>query len=181
MARITSPMNNYRDKTGYLPIEHYGLIGNMRTCALVGIDGSIDFMCWYDENISILTSRHFINVHRPDFDSPSVFCRLLDKDKGGFFSITPAPSIAFTTKQQYLPSTNILQTRYISEEGVVDVVDFFPRPRNDHVVSRTPKQMPYREAEVVQGELKKWLVRRVECIRGTFELSMSTCILGDRA
>ncbi len=31
---------------GYLPIENYGLIGNMRTCALVGMDGSVDFMCW---------------------------------------------------------------------------------------------------------------------------------------
>lgn len=143
-----------RNQTGYLPIENYGLIGNMRTCALVGIDGSVDFMCW------------------PDFDSPSIFCRLLDKDKGGYFSITPPENKTYTTKQQYLPSSNILQTRYIHEEGVVDLVDFFPRPKDSRVVTKAPKQMPYREAVTVQDELKKWLVRRVECIRGEVDLEV---------
>lgn len=76
----------------------------------------------------------------------------------------------YTTKQQYLPSSNILQTRYIHEEGVVDLVDFFPRPRNSHVVTKSAKQMPFREAVSVQDELKKWLVRRVECIRGAVDL-----------
>ncbi|RDW77920.1 hypothetical protein BP5796_05772 [Coleophoma crateriformis] len=137
---------------GYLPIENYGLIGNMHTCALVGIDGSVDFMCW------------------PDFDSPSVFCRLLDKDKGGFFNISPPSGVSFTTKQQYLPSSNILQTRYIHEEGVVDLIDFFPRPRYSNVVTKS--SMPFREAVSVQDELKKWLVRRVECIRGTVDLDV---------
>ncbi|KAJ8071695.1 hypothetical protein OCU04_002012 [Sclerotinia nivalis] len=141
-----------RHDTGYLPIENYGLIGNMRTCALVGIDGSIDFMCW------------------PDFDSPSVFGRLLDKDKGGHFSITPACGVTFNTKQQYLPSSNILQTRYIHEEGVVDLIDFFPRPNHSHVAKKS--SMPFRETTKVQGELKKWLVRRVECIRGSVDLDV---------
>ena len=71
-----------------------------------------------------------------------------------------------TTKQQYLPSSNILQTRYIHDDGVVDLVDFFPRPKNASVVSKGPKQSAYRETTMVQEELKKWLVRRVECIRG---------------
>ncbi|KAH8676429.1 Six-hairpin glycosidase-like protein [Tricladium varicosporioides] len=147
-------MQTRRSATGYLPIENYGLIGNMRTCAMVGIDGSVDFMCW------------------PDFDSPSVFCRLLDKDKGGYFSISPRGDIACTTKQQYLPSSNILQTRYIHEDGVVDLIDFFPRPKETHVVAKLPKQMPFRESISVQDELKKWLVRRVECIRGAVELDV---------
>ncbi|ATZ51652.1 hypothetical protein BCIN_07g02550 [Botrytis cinerea B05.10] len=141
-----------RHDTGYLPIENYGLIGNMRTCALVGIDGSIDFMCW------------------PDFDSPSIFGRLLDKDKGGHFSISPAMGVTFNTKQQYLPSSNILQTRYIHEEGVVDLIDFFPRPHHSHVAKKS--SMPFRETTKVQGELKKWLVRRVECIRGSVDLDV---------
>ncbi|KAB8303249.1 hypothetical protein EYC80_004692 [Monilinia laxa] len=141
-----------RHDTGYLPIENYGLIGNMRTCALVGIDGSVDFMCW------------------PDFDSPSIFGRLLDKDKGGHFSITPAKGVTFNTKQQYLPSSNILQTRYIHEEGVVDLIDFFPRPNHSHVATKS--SMPFRETTKVQGELKKWLVRRVECIRGSVDLDV---------
>ncbi|KXX80105.1 Trehalase [Madurella mycetomatis] len=139
---------------GYLPIENYGLIGNMRTCALVGMDGSVDFMCW------------------PEFDSPSVFCRLLDKDKGGHFSIHPGAHLSCTTKQQYLPSSNILQTRYIHEDGVVDLVDFFPRPKNAKVIFRGPKQSAYREMTSVQEELKRWLVRRVECIRGRLQLDV---------
>lgn len=138
---------------GYLPIENYGIIGNMHTCALVGMDGSIDFMCW------------------PDFDSPSVFCRLLDKNKGGHFSISPPADIVCTTKQQYLPSSNILTTRYIHQQGVVDLVDFFPRPKSTAVVSRPlPGQGVVREVRPVQEELKKWLVRRVECIRGEMTL-----------
>lgn len=94
----------------------------------------------------------------------------MDKDKGGYFSIHPAPHINCTTKQQYLPSSNILQTRYIHEDGVVDVVDFFPRPKNAKVISKGPKQGAYREMTSVQEELKQWLVRRVECIRGRLQL-----------
>ncbi|KAF4985755.1 hypothetical protein FGRMN_11107 [Fusarium graminum] len=151
----TLPGGSRRSQTGgYLPIEDYGMIGNMRTCALVGIDGSIDYMCW------------------PDFDSPSVFCRLLDKDKGGHFFISPPPDVSCTTKQQYLPSSCILQTRSIHEDGVVDVVDFFPRPKSTQVTTRGIKLNAWREATKVQDELKKWLVRRVECIRGSMNLDI---------
>jgi len=76
--------------------------------------------------------------------------------------------VTFNTKQQYLPSSNILQTRYIHEEGVVDLIDFFPRPHHSHVAKKS--SMPFRETTKVQGELKKWLVRRVECIRGSVDL-----------
>ncbi|KAK7907893.1 glycosyl hydrolase [Apiospora marii] len=133
----------------YLPIENYGMIGNMRTCALVAMDGSIDF------------------------DSPSLFCRLLDKDKGGYFSIAPNDAPSCTTKQQYLPSSGILQTRYIHEDGVVDLVDFFPRPKTTSILSsKGYKQNAYRETQNVQEELKRWLVRRVECIRGRLALDI---------
>ncbi|KAL1894450.1 hypothetical protein Cpir12675_003679 [Ceratocystis pirilliformis] len=138
---------------GYLPIENYGMIGNMHTCALIGMDGGLDFMCW------------------PDFDSPSVFCRLLDKDKGGYFSIAPPPHISCTTKQQYLPSSCILQTRYIHEDGVVDLIDFFPRPKSTILPTRR-SHTAYREATQVQEELKKWLVRRVECVRGAMVIDV---------
>lgn len=54
-GQLLSPSGEYATdfcfSVGYLPIEDYGLIGNMRTCALVGIDGSLDFMCWYDYHI----------------------------------------------------------------------------------------------------------------------------------
>ncbi|KAL7946597.1 glycoside hydrolase family 15 protein [Trichoderma barbatum] len=150
----TSAPNRRAQSGGYLPIEDYGIVGNMHTCALVGLDGSIDFMCW------------------PDFDSPSVFCRLLDKNKGGYFSVSPPDELGCTTKQQYLPSSCILQTRYIHEDGVVDIVDFFPRPKSAKVMTKGYKQNAYREATNVQEELKKWTVRRVECIRGSLPIDV---------
>ena len=122
------------------------------------------------DGLLALTPSHW---SRPDFDSPSVFCRLLDKDKGGYFSIQPDASLQCTTKQQYLPSSNILQTRYIHEEGVVDVVDFFPRPKNASVVTKGPRQGAFREHTTIQEELKRWLVRRVECIRGKLSVGPS--------
>ncbi|KAJ3579740.1 hypothetical protein NPX13_g821 [Xylaria arbuscula] len=109
---------------------------------------------------------------RPDFDSPSLFCRLLDKDKGGHFSITPTELAACTAKQQYLPSAAILQTRYINEKGVVNLVDFFPRPKYANILTANTAQSSYREARSVPEELKKWLVRRVECVRGQLTLDV---------
>ncbi|RFU73066.1 glycoside hydrolase family 15 [Trichoderma arundinaceum] len=154
MAASQSVPHRRAQSGGYLPIEDYGIVGNMHTCALVGLDGSIDFMCW------------------PDFDSPSVFCRLLDKNKGGYFGIAPPHDLGCTTKQQYLPSSCILQTRYIHEDGVIDVVDFFPRPKSAKVMTKGYKQNAYREAMNVQEELKKWTVRRVECIRGSLPIDV---------
>ncbi|KFA48556.1 hypothetical protein S40293_00400 [Stachybotrys chartarum IBT 40293] len=149
------PGRSRRAQTGgYLPIEDYGMVGNMHTCALIGIDGSVDFMCW------------------PDFDSPSVFGRLLDKQKGGHFSIAPPANFVCTTKQQYLPSSCILHTRYIHEDGVVDLVDFFPRPESAQVLTKGYKHSAFRESVRVQRELKRWLVRRVECIRGSMTLDI---------
>ncbi|TCD66045.1 hypothetical protein EIP91_001901 [Steccherinum ochraceum] len=92
-----------KGERGYIPISDHGLIGNLRTAALVSIDGSIESYCV------------------PNFDSPSIFARILDKDKGGHFSITP--TIPFTTKQSYLPSSNVLQTKFLNERGVATVTD----------------------------------------------------------
>ena len=92
---------------GYQPIENYGIIGNMRTVALVGMNGSIDWMCC------------------PNFDSPSVFAAILDGQKGGRFKIAPATE-GVTFKQMYWPETNVLVTRFLSPEGVAEVIDFMP-------------------------------------------------------
>ncbi len=91
----------------YQPIENYGLIGNMRTSALVGMNGSIDWFCY------------------PHFDSPSVFAAVLDDKKGGTFSIAPTSS-KVTNKQYYWPDTNVLVTRFLSPQGVSRVIDFMP-------------------------------------------------------
>ena len=88
-------------------IEHHGVIGNMRSAALVTMDGVIDFFCF------------------PTFDSPSIFAALLDSDKGGSFSIRPQME-GVRCKQMYLPDTNILLTRFLSNDGVAEFTDCMP-------------------------------------------------------
>lgn len=91
----------------YQPIENYGIVGDLNTVALIGLDASIDYMCF------------------PDFDSPSIFAALLDEEKGGSFSIAPLFKDA-KSKQMYLPDTNVLVTRFLAEEGVAEITDFMP-------------------------------------------------------
>ncbi|WP_455379105.1 glycoside hydrolase family 15 protein [Petrachloros mirabilis] len=119
----------------YQPIENYGLIGNMRTAALVGIDGSIDWMCL------------------PHFDSPSLFGAILDDRKGGRFKIAPAHD-GVTRKQFYWPDSNVLVTRFLSPDGVGQVVDFMPVGLR----RRDPSAHP--------------LVRRVQVVRGSMSFRL---------
>jgi GH15 family glucan-1,4-alpha-glucosidase len=91
----------------FQPIENYGVIGNMQSIALVGMNGSIDFLCY------------------PDFDSPTVFAALLDDQKGGRFEIRPKLS-NMRVRQLYLPETNILITRFLADEGVAELTDYMP-------------------------------------------------------
>lgn len=91
----------------YQPIEDYGVIGDMHTVALVGINGSIDWLCL------------------PHFDSPAVFAALLDDEKGGRFAITPCDDDV-THKQMYWPDTNVLITRFFTHEGSAELTDFMP-------------------------------------------------------
>lgn len=92
----------------YLPIEDYGIIGDLHTVALVGKNGSIDWCCL------------------PRFDAPSVFGALLDADKGGHFRIYPANEEELKCRQLYLPDTNILMTRFLCADGVAELTDFMP-------------------------------------------------------
>lgn len=113
----------------YQPIENYGIIGDLNTIALVGLNGSIDFMCL------------------PDFDSPTVFAALLDDEKGGRFEIVPAFA-KMKTKQLYLPDTNVLITRFLSSEGLGEITDFMP-------VSETNiGRMLIRRVTNVRGEVR---------------------------
>lgn len=98
----------------------------------------------------------------------------LDKDKGGHFTISPVQTENLTTKQQYLPSSNILQTRFLQEDGVLNLIDFFPRPINAESLRATLDRASNhpRRVQDPQGVLKKWLVRRVECIRGEVEIDI---------
>jgi len=117
----------------YLPIENHGIIGNLHTAALVGTDGTVDWMCL------------------PRFDSPSVFAAILDDERGGHFRLRPRRYIR--SQQLYLPDTNVLLTRFLAEEGMAEVLDFMPilsGPSERHRLVRSVRvvrgRMPF-EAE----------------------------------
>jgi GH15 family glucan-1,4-alpha-glucosidase len=119
----------------YQPIENYGIIGNMRTVALVGMNGSIDWYCY------------------PHFDSPSIFGALLDDVKGGRFQISPIGE-PVRYKQFYWPSTNILISRFLLPDGIVELEDFMP--------VGLPADSPWYHH----------LFRRIRCVRGAVRMSL---------
>ena len=116
-------MNNYS----------YGIIGNCTSAALINSDCSIDWLCL------------------PFFDSPSLFARLLDSEKGGYFKISAVNTIR--TKQSYVFQTAILKTIFETQDGIFEVRDYMPRfstsrgeiycpseiQRDVHVISGRPK------------------------------------------
>jgi GH15 family glucan-1,4-alpha-glucosidase len=113
----------------YLPIAEHGIVGDLHTIALVGTDGTIDWYCC------------------PRFDSPSVFAAILDRERGGFYRIAPARE-NWTPKQLYFPDTNVLLTRFLSDEGVGEMQGFMPIARERADVHRHR------------------LIRRILCVRG---------------
>jgi GH15 family glucan-1,4-alpha-glucosidase len=136
----------------YQPIENYGLIGNLRTAALVGMDGSIDWLCL------------------PHFDSPSVFAAILDDHKGGRFRIAPAGE-GFRRKQFYWPETAVLVTRFLHNDGVGEVEDYMPISGTGTV----PDEV-IRRVRVVRGRL----AFRLEC-RPAFDYARASheCHISD--
>jgi len=119
----------------YPEIEDYGIIGDLQTCALVGRCGSIDFMCW------------------PEFDSPSIFCANVDRERGGRFQIEPLLDDCHE-RQLYVPDTNVLLTRYLSDDGVAEISNYMVLSSDD------------------SAEAEQALVRRAKCVHGavTFRL-----------
>ncbi|MFI9825542.1 glycoside hydrolase family 15 protein [Streptomyces sp. NPDC052013] len=113
----------------YVPIADHGLIGDLRSVALVGTDGTIDWYCC------------------PSFDAPSVFAAILDAGRGGCFEL--AAAVPARTKQFYFPDTNVLITRFFTEEGVGEVQDFMP------IAGEAAREGRHR------------LIRRVLCVRGS--------------
>jgi GH15 family glucan-1,4-alpha-glucosidase len=116
----------------YQPIENYGVVGNMRTVALVSINGSVDWFCF------------------PHFDSPSVFAALLDDKKGGRFDISSTHEHV-KYKQFYWPDTNVLVTRFLSPEGVGELQDFMPVA--PHEAGDTADRL-IRRVRVSRGEME---------------------------
>jgi GH15 family glucan-1,4-alpha-glucosidase len=117
----------------YQPIENYAMIGDMHTVALVGINGSIDWLCI------------------PHFDSPSVFGALLDDKKGGCFRIAPTDE-GVTYKQFYWPDTNVLITRFLAPDGAAELTDFMPIGQEDPSGRHTHQLI--RRVTVVRGSIE---------------------------
>jgi GH15 family glucan-1,4-alpha-glucosidase len=125
------------------PIENYGAIGNMRSTALVGVNGSIDFLCY------------------PHFDSPTVFAALLDDERGGRFQIQPQLKER-RVRQMYLPETNILLTRFLAEQGLAELTDYMPISTD----GEQPNEI-IRTLAVIRGEIdfKMWCQPRFDYAR----------------
>ncbi|GAA2524871.1 glycoside hydrolase family 15 protein [Pilimelia columellifera] len=120
----------------YPAIEDHGLIGDLQTAALIATDGTIDWFC------------------APRFDSPSVFAGLVDRTKGGYFGVRPEGT-TYVTKQLYLPGTPILITRFLSADGVGEVIDFMPIAGD----KATDRHRLVRMVRVVRGQMRF----RLEC------------------
>ena len=154
--------------TGYLPIEEHGIVGDLRTVALVGTDGTVDWYC---------PSR---------FDAPSLFGALLDARKGGYFSLRSRSS--GRPKQLYLPDTNILLTRFQGAEAVGEVIDFMVPETSG---TGRARDLLVRQARAVRGRVTFELachpafdygraphaVRLVAGVGAVFESSAGRCVL----
>ncbi|HIF43676.1 MAG TPA: glycoside hydrolase family 15 protein [Dehalococcoidia bacterium] len=125
----------------YKRIGDYGLIGGMHGSALVSSDGSIDWCCM------------------PRFDSPALFSRILDSNKGGFYKLAPA-KISSSTRR-YLPNTNVLETSFSTSTGTGVLIDFMPVHRH-LVMSREP-------LEVTDSQR---VVRILHCTKGRLDFEM---------
>ena len=132
----------------YKPISDYGIIGDMHSAAVVGLDGSIDWLCF------------------PRFDSPSVFAAILDDAKGGRFRLCPAGR--YEIEQRYLTDTNILSTTFTTESGQVEVQDLMP-------IKQDARESDYEVLRIVRGvrgsvEMTCLFQPRLDYARGRTEL-----------
>ncbi|WP_406307014.1 glycoside hydrolase family 15 protein [Streptomyces sp. NBC_00885] len=119
----------------YPPIAEHGLVGDLQTAALVSSQGVVD---WFAA---------------PRFDSPSIFAALLDHDRGGYFQLAPEHPDG-TSKQLYYPDTAVLVTRFMSPDGVGEVIDFMPPDRTGVASDRHT------------------LIRAVRVVRGTVDFAL---------
>ena len=134
----------------YQPINSYGVIGDCHSTVLIAPDGSVDWGCL------------------PDFDSPAIFCRLLDAQRGGYFQIAPTDG-AVPGTQRYLRGSNVLQTRFASTAGEAVLTDFMP--------VETLDAWPYKGMNnntwTREDGSCHCLVRIVECTHGELSITMT--------
>jgi GH15 family glucan-1,4-alpha-glucosidase len=120
-------------------IGDFGMIGDCHSLALVGTDGSIDWLCF------------------PRFDSPSVFARSLDDD-AGHFRVAPLNDVT-EVNRTYLPSTNVLQTVFVTAEGEFELTDCMP-------------VQPFDDQEPTAVKNHSSVVRRMRCRSGRITVSI---------
>jgi len=135
--------------SNYQPINSYGVIGDCHSVVLVSPDGSVDWGCL------------------PDFDSPALFCRLLDAERGGYFQIAPTDG-AIPGSQRYLRGSNVLQTRFSSTMGEVVLTDFMPV----ETLSAWPYKGMNNNTWTREDGSCHCLVRSVECTHGELTVTM---------
>ena len=137
----------------YPPIDDYGLISDMHSCALVSKTGSIDWCCL------------------PRFDSASIFGRILDWEKGGFFEITTRDTRS--VKRRYIPGTNVLETTFETDTGVATLTDFMPVGQTAH---QAEQEGPTDQQTVHRGDQEdrpdQQLVRILECTSGSVSFTV---------
>src|SRR5260370_3431423 len=132
----------------YQPINAYGASGDCHSIVLVAQNGWIDWGCL------------------PDFDSPAIFCRLLDEQQGGYFQIAPTSGTIPGT-QCYLSGSNVLQTRFTSIAGAITLTDFMPV----ETVSAWPFHEMKQNAWAQEDGCHHCLVRIVECTHGELPIT----------
>lgn len=120
--------------SNYLPIGDYAIVGNCRAAALIGRDGSLDWLCL------------------PRFDAPALFGALLDRRRGGCFVIRPAA--AFTATRRYVADTAVLETTFTTERGRLRLLDLMPvASEEDRRRELAPEHEVLRVVEGVDGEV----------------------------
>nr|WP_321983523.1 glycoside hydrolase family 15 protein [uncultured Lichenicoccus sp.] len=144
-------------RPAYSPIGDYGLIGDTHSTALIDRHGSVDWLCW------------------PRHDSPALFLRLLDSERGGWCRVEFDHLLS--TTRRYLPQTNILETRFVTKTGVAVLTDLMPV----HPPETLPEEGP-------DGETESRLIRLVACaegsisgrfrVRPTFDYARTSCTVG---
>jgi GH15 family glucan-1,4-alpha-glucosidase len=133
----------------YQPINSYGVIGDCHSTVLISPDGSVDWGCL------------------PDFDSPAIFCRLLDAERGGYFQIAPTEE-TIPGAQRYLRGSNVLQTRFASIGGEIVLTDFMPVEN----LSAWPYNAMNNNTWKHENGSCHCLVRIVECTHGEMAVTM---------
>ena len=118
-------------KHGFPAIGDYAIVGDCRSAALISKRGSLDWLCW------------------PRFDSPSIFAALLDRKRGGHWSISPTGS--YSVQRRYIPNTNVLETRFVTSRGIAVLTDLMPVRENSTMV---PDHEVIRRLTCVSGEME---------------------------